>query len=223
MHTRPSPQSIPRRLRQTDRRNRVSGVAWATSGVHSERDRVDVGPHSPGFATFVAGRCRGEFWNRSRAHPHARSRAESASPRARVLHIAGGDFSPATVLREHAQTKYSRRFRTAYGPHRPTAEARHRTFRTKSAVPPTDRRLDAELPATVASVAGTINAPSRTHRPSPSHREFRFGKSQADSRIQNFLNSPRKRNGYWLATGRLRNAEPGNIFWTYLTAIPLQH
>ena len=49
MHTRPSPQSIPRRLRQTDRRNRVSGVAWATSAVHS---RARPGRRRPTLAGF---------------------------------------------------------------------------------------------------------------------------------------------------------------------------
>ena len=116
MHTRPSTRSIHRRLRQTDRRNRVSGVAWATSAVHSERDRVDVGPHSTGFATFVAGRRRGEFCASSHMRKHAQSRAEIESSRARVPYTAGCEFSAATGVRAPAQPEYSKRFRGAYGP-----------------------------------------------------------------------------------------------------------
>ena len=89
MHTRPSPPSIPRRLRQTDRRNRVSGVAWATSALHSERNRADVGPHPPGPGIFVAGRRRGDLLDSSLARTHAQSRADIESSRARVLYMAG--------------------------------------------------------------------------------------------------------------------------------------
>ena len=94
-------------------------------------------------------------------HPceHLRSlRADLESSHARVLLIAGWELSPVTVLRAAAQTRYSRRFRSAYGSDRSRADLPHRTSTTKSSAPPTHRRRDVELPITVASAAATVSA-----------------------------------------------------------------
>ena len=161
MHTRPSPQSIPRRLRQTDRRNRVSGVAWATSAVHSERDRVDVGPHSPGFATFVAERRRGDFGDSvERANIYAEHAQTSDSSGAAAPYIGRCELPPTTAVRPRAQVKYSKRFHAAYGHHRSRARVPRPSSSTMSLALRADRPRDLEFPLTVTSLA----RPRRSHR-----------------------------------------------------------
>ena len=95
---------------------------------------------------------------------HMRRHARSLSLLARVVLTARGEFAPATVVRNIAQTNYSKRFRAAYGPHRSTDEALHRTSSTKSLAPFTERRGDAELQLGVASVPqrrrGDFGSPS---------------------------------------------------------------
>ena len=77
--------------------------------------------------TFGIGRRRGDLCDSSHELTDAHSCAELEFPRARAPYIARGEFSLATVVRLHAQTKYSKRFRTAYGLHRSRAVAQHRT------------------------------------------------------------------------------------------------
>ena len=111
-----------------------------------------------------AGRRRGDFADSPNVRTHAPSRAELKSSRARGPNTARGEFAPATVMRNIAQTNYSKRFRAAYGPHRSTDEALHRTSSTKSLAPFTERRGDAELQLGVASVPqrrrGDFGSPS---------------------------------------------------------------
>ena len=135
MHPRPSPRSIPRRLRQTDRRNRVSGVAWATSAVHSERDRADVGPHPPGPAMFVAERRRTESDSFTK-------RANMCADHARTLDACG------------VATPYRRKRKLA-----PTAAVLARAQATyRSGFP---RRL---RPTSFRSHATVSDHPPRSHR-----------------------------------------------------------
>ena len=137
MHPRPSPRSIPRRLRQTDRRNRVPGVAWATSAVHCERDRADVGPHPPGAAMFVAGRRRGISAIR-RTCEHMRSHAQSLNPLARgYLSTAGCEFSSATVMRALALPSKWRCILDAYGADHPSPAQEGTTYVLDTASQPT--------------------------------------------------------------------------------------
>ena len=95
-------------------------------------------------------------------------------------------MAPTTAVRAHAQANYSKRFRTAYGPHRLRAEAPHHTSSTKSPEQPTDHGRAAESPLTVKSVADMIDLNS----PSPS-RLRRF--VQHPLRVQMF-------NAYRIAT-----------------------
>ena len=83
--------------------------------------------------------------------------------------------------------------------------------------------VGANSPGRGTFVAGTITPPSRTQPSVAFTPYFRCGNNQVDSRIQNFLHSSRKMNGYRLAINQLKNAKPRGIFWTYLTAIRPQH
>ena len=111
--------------------------------------------YRPRPATFVAERGCREIRDSSPVRTHAQSRAELESPRARVPYMAGREFSLATVLLGSAQTDYWKCFLGAYGSHRLRAEAPHRTSRTKSPAPPSDRRRYVELPTTITSVTDT--------------------------------------------------------------------
>ena len=97
-------------------------------GMHLPVSRPEI----PMAERFVAERGRGDFANRSRARPHAQSRAELESLRARVPYIAGCEFSPATVLRGTAHSAYRKRFLGAYGSHRPSVGTPRRSSTTKS-------------------------------------------------------------------------------------------
>ena len=87
------------------------------------------------------------------------------------------ELAPTTAVLAHAQAKYSKRFRTAYGPHRLRAEAPYRTFCTKSPERLTDRRPATEPPLTDTSVAGRRHGDFRnrsrvrTHAQSPAEIE----------------------------------------------------
>ena len=144
MHTRPSTRSIHRRLRQTDRRNRVSGVAWATSAVQCERDRADVGPHPPGPAMFVAEtRCRETLQFATRANPCAVARGTRIPSRARVLHVRIRFFACDNDTRRCAQVEVHtfpsrlRRWTTNNPPPRATAATAHHRFHQIMAEMPT--------------------------------------------------------------------------------------
>ena len=52
------------------------------------------------------------------------------------------------------ETNYSKRFRTAYGPHRLGAESPHRSSNTKSPIPRAERHRDGQFPLTDTSVTG---------------------------------------------------------------------
>ena len=61
----------------------------------------------------VAERRGGECWNRPHVRPPARSRTEIEPPRARGHHMAGCEFSPATVMRSAARANYRTCYRFA--------------------------------------------------------------------------------------------------------------
>ena len=183
MHTRPSPRSISLRLRQTDRRNRVSGVAWATSALHSERDRADVGPHPPGPGMFIAGRRRREFCESSHVRTHAQSCAKIGSSRARVpyMDMAGCEFSPATAMRTGAHPKYPTRYPPAYAHSRSNGgtsfsyvgDEVHRAMHRPITRPQIPARGDGRIPAESQSAPSAQSLPgvlitivSRPHAPS---------------------------------------------------------
>ena len=109
----------------------------------------------PSQMMCVAGRRRGKFRYSSPARTHAQSRADLDSFRAWGPHMARGDFSAATMMRNAAQPNYSERFPTAYGPDCSRTDAPHRPPGTKTPVLSTDCRRDVGPPLTVASVAGT--------------------------------------------------------------------
>ena len=73
---------------------------------------------TPASGTFVVSTRRREFRESSLMRTHARSRAELESPRARVPHIAGWEFSSGTRLRSGAHVKYPTRYPPAYAPAR---------------------------------------------------------------------------------------------------------
>ena len=110
-----------------------------------------------------AERRRREFCNSSRVRTCPQSRPEIESSRARVPYIAGCEISPATVLRGDAQARYSRRFRPAYGPYRPRAEALHPSSNAKSPAPRTERPSDGGFPLTVTSLATPTHSHHQTH------------------------------------------------------------
>ena len=114
----------------------------------------------PEAVTFVAGRRRGNFRDCSHLRTNAQSCAHLESPRARVPNMAAREFSLATVLRGTTHTAYWKCFLGAYGSHRPRDKAPHRTFRTKSPAPPSDRRRYFELPTTVTSATAKRGADS---------------------------------------------------------------
>ena len=109
--------------------------------------------YRPRPATFGADTKHPELVESPVVRTHAQSRAELESPRARVPYLAGYEYSAATVLPAHAQAKYSKRFRAAYGRDRSKAEAPHRTSSTRSPASLTDQHRDAELPSALKSVA----------------------------------------------------------------------
>ena len=66
----------------------------------------------------------GNWSNRSHARTHAQPRADLESPRARAPYMAGREFSPPTVLRADTLQSKSKRFPTAYGVAKHTAQRR---------------------------------------------------------------------------------------------------
>ena len=83
--------------------------------LHAAGARTVVTPQGSDTDTFDAGRRRGDFPNRSNVRTHAQSRAELKSSRARVPYMAGGEFSPATVVRPDAPQWKRTRSLAAYG------------------------------------------------------------------------------------------------------------
>ena len=68
----------------------------------------------PGRGTFVAGRRRGDFVDRSYVRTHAQSRADLESSRARVPHIGRWEFRATPPLRAGAHIQYWQCCRCAY-------------------------------------------------------------------------------------------------------------
>ena len=86
---------------------------------------------------------------------HARTLDASS---AATPHMGRCEFDLRTVVRTHAQAKYSRRFRAAYGHHRSRARAPHLSPGTRSPTPRTHKLQDAGYPLAVTSVANPSNS-----------------------------------------------------------------
>ena len=71
-------------------------------------------------------------------------------------------MAPTTTVRAHAQAKCPKRFRTAYGQHRPRADSPRRPSSTTSPASPSEQPRAAALPLTVTSRAGPTNSHRQT-------------------------------------------------------------
>ena len=107
-------------------------------------------------------------------------------------------MAPTTAVRAHTQAKYSKRFRTAYGHHRPGAGSLHHLSSTKSPAPGTDKPHAAPFPLSFTSLAEpnhshqqTIppfrtDGPPRPNRLSPSTER----RQDEHSRCRRFVDRP---------------------------------
>ena len=120
----------------------------AADHLHRRRQK------SRAFEMNVAGTRRGNSCDRSIMRTDAQSCAEFESLRARIPNIAGGELSPAPVLRGDAHGAYHKRFLGAYDSHRLRAGPSSRTSSMKAPAQRTDRSRDAALPTAAASGAG---------------------------------------------------------------------
>ena len=92
-----------------------SAVAWATSALHSERDRADVVPHPPGPGMFVAARCSPYSADSSNPRKRARTTRGHRISRAPVPQaFPKCESSPTARLRATAREQYPTRYLPAY-------------------------------------------------------------------------------------------------------------
>ena len=109
--------------------------------------------HAP-ITTFLAGTRCGDFVDSvKRANICAVHTQTSDAPGAANPYIGRFELAPTTAVRAHAQTKYSTRFRDAYGLHRPRAGALHCSSTTESSVPRKAKPHTAGLRLSVTSLA----------------------------------------------------------------------
>ena len=94
------------------------------------------------------------------AEPAQTSDASSATTRC----IGRSELAPTTAVPVHAQTKYSKRVRDAYGYHRSTPGRPPRTSITRSPPLPTERPRNAEWPHLIGTLQDSTDDPhQRTH------------------------------------------------------------
>ena len=148
-------QVAPRRYRRHSCRGHCRSGRPIAIGSMQPDPRLRTKSGRTPSTTFVAERRRGIFCDSWIVRTDAPSCAQLEPPRAPVPNMAGCEISPATMPRRIAHTAYWKRFLGAYGSHRPRAKAPHRSFRTKSSAPLSDRRPHVELPTTAMSVAPT--------------------------------------------------------------------
>ena len=103
------------RLRPPRRRIHTSSTLFAPEALHITDDLRLVDPRSPYRGTLVAERGREDFGDSSHVRTNAQSSAGLESSRARAPYMAGGEFSPATVLRAGALKSKRPRSLPAYG------------------------------------------------------------------------------------------------------------
>ena len=120
---------------------------------------------------LIAGRRGGDLGNSVECANMRAGTRRHRMPSARPLpSMEICELAPTTEVRAVAPAKYTIRFRVAVsGIHHSGAEAPRRSSSTKSLTPPTDRRLDDELPITATSIAGRSPRNSRfpTHVRTP--------------------------------------------------------
>ena len=114
------------------------------------------------WTTNVPGRRRGDFVDSvEHANIYAVHAQTSDASGAATPYIGRCELAPTTAVRPHAQVKYSKRFRAAYGHHRSRAGVPRRSSGTISLASRTDRHRDVGLPLTLTSLAH----PRHSHRP----------------------------------------------------------